>query len=251
MAKFTPQSRDHVRERLLAAARDDARITGGAITGSIANETDDGLSDIDLAFGIAAGIDPESVLRDWTELLTAKLHAVHHFDLRAGSAIYRVFLLADGLEVDIGLWPASEFGAAGPKFRLVFGESVQRPQVTPPSSDHLIGLCWHHALHAHAAIERAKPWEAEFYISALRDHLLALACIRFGLPAVYARGIDDMPTEMTAPYEPTLVRSLEPAELRRTLIAATQAFQRELEATRPELAAGLGPVMESSGIFAG
>jgi len=251
MAMFTPQSRDQVRERLLAVARTDVRITGGAVTGSIANETEDRWSDVDLAFGVAPAVDPENVLRDWTELLTAELLAIHHFDLRAGSAIYRVFLLADGLEVDIGLWPSSEFGAAGPKFRLVFGESTRRSPATPPSADNLIGLCWHHALHAHAAIGRSKPWEAEFYISAMRDHLLALDCIRHGLPAVYARGVDDLPAETTAAYEPTLVRSLEPTELRRALAMATKAFLRELNASRPDLAVRLGQVMESSGIFAG
>src|SRR5262249_51969232 len=110
---FTPQSRELVRERLLDVARADARITGGAVTGSMANGTEDDRSDLDLAFGVAASVDPEAVLCDWTKLVMAEFRAVHHFDLRAGSAIYRVFLLPDGLEVDIGLWPAGEFGATG------------------------------------------------------------------------------------------------------------------------------------------
>jgi len=248
---FTPQSRELVRERLFGIARGDARITSGAVTGSMANESEDDRSDVDLAFGVAAGVDPEAVLRDWTNRVTDELGAVHHFDLRAGCAIYRVFLLADGLEVDIGLWPAGEFGATGPKFRLVFGESIQRPPAAPPSVEHLIGLCWHHVLHARAAIERSKLWEAEYYISALRDHLLELACIRRGLPAVHARGVDDLPKEITAPYERALVRSLDPAELRRALNEAAKAFMRELDETRPDLAVRVGPVVRRSGISTG
>ncbi|HZV79864.1 MAG TPA: hypothetical protein VFF60_09680 [Candidatus Binatus sp.] len=242
---FTPQSRTALQEQLLRFARADERITGGALTGSIANDTEDRWSDIDLAFGVAENIELDDVMRDWTAALAKDLNVVHHFDLRAGSAIYRVFLLADGLEVDIGLWPAAEFGAAGPKYKLEFGRSVQRPPTSPPPVDHLIGLCWHHALHAHAAIERAKPWLAEFWIGELRNNLLSLACIREGLPAVYARGTDDLPAAVTAPYLEMLVGSLDREQLRLALARATDALLQELALANADLAARLRPVINS------
>jgi len=154
-----------------------------------------------------------------------------------------VFLLRDGLELDVGLLPVDEFGARGPSFRLVFGESAERPPPQVPDTEYLIGLGWHHALHARAAIERGHPWKAEFYISALKDHSLALACIRFSEPAEYARGIDRLPAEVTSPYEQTLVCSLDPAELRRALASAAELFLREVAETNAALAGRLRPLL--------
>jgi hypothetical protein len=233
---FTPEDRAAVSERVLEIARADGRITGGALTGSAAAGRHDGWSDVDVAFGSAHGVQPDAVLEDWTALFEREFGVVHHWELRGGSTVYRVFLLRNGLELDVGIVPAAEFGARAPSFRLVFGEAAARPPLTEPDADHLIGLGWHHALHAHAAIERGQPWKAEFYVSALKDHALALACLRFGERAEYARGIDRLPGEVTAPYEPALVRSLDPSELRRALSAAVELFLAEVEETDSELA---------------
>ena len=80
-----------------------------------------------------------------------------------------------------------------------------------PPQDQLVGLCWHHVLHADAAIARGRGWQAEFYISALRDHAMELACARLGLPAIYARGVDKLPTEILTTFEAALVRALSTA----------------------------------------
>jgi hypothetical protein len=82
-------------------------------------------------------------------------------------------------------------------------------------------------LHARTAIQRGKVWEAEYYVSALRDHALELACLRNGLPAVFARGTDALPADLKAVYEEALVRALETNELNRALTAATQRFLAE------------------------
>jgi hypothetical protein len=47
----------------------------------------------------------------------------------------------------------------------------------------------------------------------------------------------------TAPLEPTLVRSLDEAELRRALAAAADALGTELEQMDPELASRLRPML--------
>jgi len=57
--------------------------------------------------------------------------AVHHWDLPAGQATYRVFLLPGWLEVDIAFVPEAEFGPLGPHWRTVFGTAVR---LDPPSS---------------------------------------------------------------------------------------------------------------------
>jgi hypothetical protein len=49
-----------------------------------------------------------------------------------------------------------------------------------------------YALHARACIERGRVWQAEHYVGAVRDHALSIACLRQELPAVQARGYDDL-----------------------------------------------------------
>src|SRR2546423_10624316 len=145
---FTAEHRDHVRHRILELARTDPRVTAGALTGSTAFGAGDDWSDIDVAFGIADGITSEDVLHDWTQVLDREFSVLDHFDLRSGSSIYRVFLLPGGLEVDVAVTPGEEFGARGPHFRALFGPTHQLEPTPQPSASSLIGLSWHHVLHA-------------------------------------------------------------------------------------------------------
>jgi hypothetical protein len=244
---FTPEERARVRERVLALARRDTRIMGGAVTGSAAVRAEDRWSDIDLSFGVADDVELTAVLADWTDLLTPELGVLHHWDLRSGPTIYRVFLLPGGLELDVAVTRAAEFGARGPKFRLLFGEGVERAAATLPLVDDLIGLGWLCALDARAAIERGRLWAAEHWISGVRDQALALACLRLGEPTAYARGIDRLPREVVAPYEQALVRSLDPDELRRALAVAIELFIGEVHEAEPELAERLRTPLADAG----
>ncbi len=244
---FTPKQRDDVRERVLEMARSDPRVTSGAITGSMARDAMDQWSDIDLAFGLAEGIDPDAVLHDWSEALGREFGVLDHFDLRAGAAVYRVFLLPSGLEIDIAALPASEFGARGAAFRSLFGDAGRAESVPQPDARHLIGLAWHHVLHARSCIERGKPWQAEYWISGVRDHALTLACLRLGESAYYARGVDRLPADVTAPLAEALVCSLDAAELRRALAAATACLIGELEQWDAALCARLSPLLREFG----
>ena len=124
----------------------------------------------------------------------------------------------------------------GQHFRAVFGEAAQPPSITPTDPGHLIGLAWHHVLHARSCIERHKPWQAEYWISGIRDQTLALACLRFGKPTNYAKGADALPSAVTGELEDALVRSLELEELRRALRVAATRLIAELSATDPNQA---------------
>lgn len=46
---------------------------------------------------------------------------------------------------------------------------------------------------ARASIDRERSRQATFFISAVRDNALTLACLRRGLPTASARGVDDLP----------------------------------------------------------
>jgi hypothetical protein len=244
---FTTEHRDHVRHHILEMARSDPRVTAGALTGSTAFGAGDDWSDIDVAFGIAEGNALEAVLQDWTHAIDREFTVLDHFDLPSGSSIYRVFLLPSGLEVDVAVTPGGEFGARGPNFRTLFGTTHQLEATPQPTASYLIGLAWHHVLHARSSIERNKPWQAEYWISGIRDHVLALACIRYGENAVYGRGVDRLPSVVTNPLADALVRSLDEPELRRALAVATMCLINELEQWNPTLCARLKPLLQEFG----
>jgi hypothetical protein len=84
-----------------------------------------------------------------------------------------------------------------------------------------------YALHARACIERARVWQAEHYVGAVRDHALSLACLNRGLTVPQARGYDDLPPEILARSADAHVGAVEPAALREALAASVGALLRE------------------------
>src|SRR4051794_33827414 len=225
---FTVEPRDALRERVLRLAEADERAVAGAAVGSLALGGGDRYSDLDLTFAIADDGPIADVLDDWTRTLIDELDAVHLVDLGRGPTTYRVFLLPDALQFDLSLTPAAQFLPAGPRFRLLFGETsgdAELPQ--PAAATDLFGWGVVYALHTRSCIERGRLWQAEHYAGAVRDHALSLACLRHGLPAVQARGYDDLPAEMLTRFEGTHVVSLDTDALRRALAASVDALVRE------------------------
>jgi hypothetical protein len=224
---FTVEQRDALCERVLTLAKRDERIVAGAAVGSLALGGGDRFSDLDLTFAVADGVSVAGVLEDWSRALRDELAAVQLVDLERGPTIYRVFLLPDALQFDLSLTPEARFGARGPRFRLLFGETAADEPPEPPAARDLFGWGVIYGLHSRACIERGRVWQAEHYVGAVRDHALALACLRRGLPAVQARGYDDLPADILAGLERTHVGSLEPERLRGALSAAVRALLRE------------------------
>ena len=235
---FSVDDRDRVHDRVLEMASIDPRVVAAAVVGGLAEGGGDRWSDLDLTFAVADAVPLSEVLADWTEELAAEFDAAHLFDLPAGASIYRVFLLPGCLQVDLSFTPAAAFGARGPRFRLLFGNAVDLPQAPPPSANDLFGLGVHHAVRARFCIERSRWWQAEYWISGVRDQALALACRRHGLAVAEGRGFDDLPADVLAPLEEALVRSLQPEELRRALASAVSGLVRE-SAEAADLAASV------------
>src|SRR5829696_7573979 len=191
-------------------------MVAGAAVGSLAVDGGDRFSDLDLTFGIADHVPVADVLNDWTRRLTDKFDAVQLAELEHGPTIYRVFLLPDALQFDLSMTPAAQFRPAGPRFRLLFGETAggESEVSTPPVAEDLFGWGVIYALHARACIERRRLWQAEHYVGAVRDHALSLACLRQGLAAVQARGYDDLPADTLARFDDAHVGALDPVLLR-------------------------------------
>src|SRR6185503_2135172 len=217
--------RERIRSGIIEHARMDPRITGGALTGSASVGREDAYSDIDLAFGVktAADVAPTP----------------------AGSWIYRVFLLANTLQVDLAFAPASDFGARAKTFRLLFGEAATPPYAPLPTPQWLIGYAWLYALHVRSALARGKLWQAEYMLSAMRDQAFALACLRHGTNPREGRGMDELPKELRDRFTDALVRDIEPAEIARAFRAATALAIDEARRADAALADRIAPVMHA------
>jgi len=225
---FTVEQRDAVRDHVLGLAEQDERVVAGAAIGSLALGGGDGFSDLDLTFAVVDDVRVADVLEDWTRALGAELDAVQLVDLARGPTIYRVFLFPDVLQFDLSLTPAAEFRPAGPRWRTLFGQTADgETRPTPPDPLDLFGWGVIYALHSRSSIERGRVWQAEHYVCAVRDHALALACLREGLPAVQARGYDDLSAGTLARFEATHVPMPEPGALRAALAASVAALLHE------------------------
>ncbi|MFN2545500.1 MAG: nucleotidyltransferase domain-containing protein [Actinomycetota bacterium] len=237
---FTVEQRDALLERLRRLGEEDERVVAGAVVGSLAVDAGDRFSDVDLTFGIAGHARVADVLDDWTRTLIDALDAVRLVDLERGPTIYRVFLLPDALQLDLSMTPAAQFRPAGPRFRLLFGETAPgEPEVaappppgslfisTPAVAGDIFGWGVIYALHSRACIERGRVWQAEHYVGAVCDHALALACLREGLPPVQARTYDDLSAETLARFEDAHVGAVEPGALRSALAASVLALMHE------------------------
>jgi len=238
---FTVGQRDALRDNVLRLAAEDERVVAGAAVGSLALGGGDRFSDLDLTFAVAGDIPVAEVLDGWTRTLVAESDAVQLTDLERGATIYRVFLLPDALQFDLSLTPAELFRPAGPRWRTLFGETAagETPSALPDPHD-LFGWGVIYSLHSRSCIERGRLWQAEHYVGAVRDHALSLACLREGLPAVQARGYDDLATETLARFAETHVGALEPAALRAALAASVRALLHEGQAARLPHAALVG-----------
>jgi predicted nucleotidyltransferase len=224
---YTLEERDAAHNHVLEIAASDRRVVSAAVVGSLALGGGDRWSDLDLTFAVDDDMAVADVLRDWTRRVVADLDALVLFDLPRGDTIYRVFLLPGCLQLDLSFTPASRFGAAGPRFRLLFGQAHPRPYAVPPPAQELFGWAVAYARDARACIERRLWWQAEHCISAIRDNALAMACRRRNLPTQFGRGFDDLPDEVLQAFEGALVRSLTRDALLEALTDSVQGLLRE------------------------
>ena len=231
---FSIPAREALRDRLIAAARADARITAAAVVGSGANDGEDAWSDIDLALRLADGLEPDDVAAEWTARIYESAGAVDHLDVWSDSTLFRVFLLSSSLQVDLSFWTADTFAASGASFRLLFGESNEPRPASSSAPEALIGMGWLYALHARSSIARGRALQALHMLNSVRDQIITLACLRHELPAHQGRGVDDLPAGLRQSLAETLVRELDGRELRRAFAASVGALLDEAQQVDPD-----------------
>ncbi|MBB4685767.1 nucleotidyltransferase domain-containing protein [Amycolatopsis jiangsuensis] len=240
---FTEETREALQHTLIDSARQDERVVAAALVGSSATGGQDRWSDIDLALRLGAEVDRDTVLADWTERMRQQHLAVDHLDVSGPGAIYRVFLRADSLQVDVSFWEYDRFRPTGPRFSLLFGEALEAGIIEPEPATRLAGWAWLYALHVRSAIARGRVWQAVHLIGGMRDHVVAMACLRHGLPATQGRGVDDLPRTITDPLAATLVASTGVTALHEAFTATCSALEREVVEIDADLAARIGPVL--------
>lgn len=232
---FNPASRERLKEQLIAQAQTEDRVVAAALLGSSSSGAEDQWSDIDLALSIEADQVDETV-RDWTARMYEDHAAVHHLDVRWNTTLYRVFLLACTLQVDLSFWRRQEFVAAGPQFRLLFGDPPRRYTPDQQSTEAIIGEAWLYLLHARSAIARGRRWQANHMISGVRDRVLQLACHRHHLSTDDAREVDQLPAILLDRYAATVPADLQEPTLRHALHTVTTALISEARESAPDLA---------------
>jgi predicted nucleotidyltransferase len=252
MPLYTPEEREEIAERVSRLLREDNRVEGIVVVGSLASQPDR-WSDIDLEVVVADNADLAAVAADWVNLLYEVLPVLHHFETAFGDTLVRGFLLENLLEVDLAFTRRAHFEVWGPA-RLAFDRSgrVQtilevptKPDPKPPSWASEAGFAWHDVLHACTAVRRGRLWQALWYLQRIRNRTLGLAQERHGFYADFFDLADDLPTEELALLEDTLVASLDPEPLRTAIEVATRAFLVELRRGDPALCDRLeGPLLE-------
>jgi hypothetical protein len=234
---FTIDDRNRLRALVLEQAEQDPSVVGAAFTGSAATGSGDRWSDTDLILAVRG--DLSNTVDRWTRWLHEEFGTRHHWDLTSEPAVIRVFLLGDWLELDLTFTPEAGFGARGPQWQTIFGRPRTLEPFPAPDHNMLVGLLWHHALHAWICLRRGRWWQAEHWISAIRDHVITLACLRLGHPAAYAKGAHLLPDEITGPLAATLARDVTEPELRRALTAVITAAANEVARSDQAMAAVL------------
>ena len=227
---FDVRERDGLRARLIGAARQDPHIDAAALLGSAARGTEDCWSDIDLALRLTPGVEPAEVAHEWTRRLQQEETVVDHLDIHASGALYRVFLLASTLQVDLSFWPHGSFVTGGAPIQLLFGQATDlEPPAAGEDPMNRVQMVWLYALHVRSALARGRSWQAVWMLEGIRNRLISLYCLRHGLATHEGRGVDALPDPVRAGLATTLAATTDHADLCHTFRVLVTLLLAETE----------------------
>ena len=157
--------------------------------------------------------------------------------------LVRGFLLRNGLLADIGFTPIGDFEAWAP-VKVAFDRTGSATKVaeaweawTPtPDWRGESAFAAHDVLHACAAANRGRRWQALYFLQRIRTRTLSLASERHGLDSDDLAHVDDLPPAEVEAVLGTLVSDLETPSLLKAIDLATRAFLDELRRGNVELA---------------
>lgn len=242
---FSVDDRDKLRAHLIGAARRDPQIDAAAVLGSTARGTEDRWSDIDLALRVAPGVELSSVADRWTERLQRAEVVIDQLDVHASGGLCRVFLLASTLQVDLSFWPHGQLVTGGAPIQLLFGEAdaTTDPGAGEHAIDHL-RMTWLYALHVRSAIARGRGWQAVWMLEGIRNRLISMYCLRYGLTPDEGRGVDALPMSVRADLTKTLVTGTDSTSLRHSFRILITMLLAEAECQSLPVPVGLDRALD-------
>ncbi|HEY9293391.1 MAG TPA: nucleotidyltransferase domain-containing protein [Microlunatus sp.] len=241
---FSSQERTRIRDALIAQAEKDPDITGAALAGSAARAAEDAWSDIDLVLQLRPDAREAEVVEHWSRWITDRYGVADSLDVFAGSVRYRVFLLPTSLQIDLSFWPHHQFRATEPSFQLIFGIANPATEPTVPDVNTAIGMGWLYALHARSAMARGRLWQAVMMLDDLRNQLIMLLCVRFGLNPWQGREVDKLPAPVREALQASRAPQVTGDDLERARILLTTQFLAEVAQHDRDRAAGLSGALD-------
>lgn len=243
---FAVDRRSRLRDLIVEHASADADVVAAAEVGSQARGEADAWSDIDVSLRLADGRDVEAVAAGWARWLSEIDEVADTLDVHAAGATYRVFLMADSLQVDVSFFPYDAFRATGGEPMAVhFGEALPEEPPRTPDWHGTARTGWLYLLHARSAVARRRTWQAELMLAEARAIVLALAAQRLGLRADHGRQAHLLPAEVTDPLGAARAVALDTAELTRSLAETVACYLAEVRHGDPVLHAALVTPLES------
>ena len=226
---FTEQDRDRVYEEGASHGPGrDPRVVAAAVVGSLAIRGPAIVGPIcDLTFGVSDEASIPEVLNTWSERLAQTFDAAALFDLPSGGAIYRVFLLRGCLQVDLCSPRPRSSERSVPTFGCCLEARCRSPTAGRRRRPTSSATPCTTRFERESASSAAGWWQAEYWISSLRDNAMSLARRRRGLAVYYGRGFDNLPAEIRSHAEGALVRALEPETLEKALQCGVELLLTE------------------------
>lgn len=222
-----------VLDALLAFAKTHPAVAAAAKVGSTAVGFRDQHSDIDLAVGVHETHSPVAFLDDGAAFVSGDgLGFAPLLDIAYRDAVYRVFLRADGLQLDLSARPQTSFAPTTERFALCFGESRPPEPKVRPAADALVREAVLYLRLADVAVRRDRVRQAQYFLDHVRERAQTALCLKHGLAPFDGRGFDELPAEVLARTAAGCAYGATPEELR----AGVEVWAGELVA----LAGGCG-----------
>lgn len=184
----SPANHQTVINRFKSVCEADDRILAAFVGGSTARGTADAFSDLDL-YLVTTDDTFEEFLAQHRAFVQQLGEPVFLVTFNRSNLIF--YVLADGVEGEIGIGRASDFGAIhyGPFVVLVdkpgilagrvFAEPVLNSQEQTENLRRLIDVFWHELSHFITAMGRQQLWWAQGQVEALRAVCVNLARLRY------------------------------------------------------------------------
>jgi predicted nucleotidyltransferase len=232
--------RQHVLDRLVGALQADERLAGAVLVGSGAVGFQDDESDIDIVAVVGLDHDVAVAYAQRPAMIAGLFPVLHQFESPFSSRNRLHGFLLDGfLELDLSFIALAELRATRDRWRVLFdrtGDVLER--MAAPQESVIVDVTGEYRwafdvacfsiMQCHKALYREQRWEALGLLSEVRGRIFALACLdRFGAPSIHRR-IDQLPPDLLAALERTVV----PPERRALGDALRQATQVLLEQAR-------------------